>query len=442
MLNIDDQRYSFYADKTGAFVIDGFEGTAALPARLEKGAYELRLKSRDQMATNSLYLALALIIMGVCYLKPNISAIVGQLYHENDPRRDPGFTLYYYGINLGAFWASILCGLLGQTVGWWAGFGLAGVGMLAGWLVFLWGRPLLEGHGEPPRPEVLSAKVGGVISTEAAIYLASILGLGVIWLLVQRHEMVGIMLAISSVLVIGYLGFLMKTVMSRVEAQRIILALILIGAAVMFWTLFEQAGSSLNQFANRNTELTIFGVSMEASQTQSFNAGFILILAPIFSALWAFLGARGQDLSAPLKFSLALMQVGLGFLALVWGASYAGVDHKVPLIFLMLAYLMHTTGELFLSPVGLSQMTKLATVTLISTLMAVWFLSSAWAQWLGALVAQLTASETVAGQVLDPAQSLIRYTEVFLQIGLYAIGLGVLMMLFSPLLKKLAHGVK
>lgn len=442
MIEVNGEPRFFHAEKNGTLVIDGYEGSEALPAKLIKGDYAFTLSSRDEMATNSLYLALSLIILGVCYLKPNISAIVGQLYKENDPRRDPGFTLYYYGINLGAFWASILCGLLGQTVGWWAGFGLAGVGMLLGWVVFIFGTPLLEGHGEPPDVARLSAKLGGMISREALIYLLSFAGLGVLWLLVQRHETVGYFLGVSSLLVLGYLIALMRTSLTRVESQRIILALILISAAVMFWTLFEQAGSSLNQFANRNTELSLFGVSIEASQTQSFNAGFILLLAPIFSALWAYMGSRGADLSAPLKFSLALMQVGLGFLVLVWGASFAGVDHKVPLIFLMLAYLLHTTGELFLSPVGLSQMTKLATHTLISTLMAVWFLSNAWAQWLGALVARLTASETVAGQVLDPAQSLNRYVEVFYEIGIYAIGFGVVLMLFSRLLNKLAHGVK
>ncbi len=441
-IKIEDKLYAFSADKQGAFLIEGLEDGAPIPARIEKGTYELVVTWRDQMATNSLFLALSLIILGVAYLKPNIGAIVGQLYEENDPRRDPGFTLYYYGINLGAFWASILCGLLGQTVGWWAGFGLAGIGMAVGWVVFLWGKPLLEGRGEPSNPAVLKEPLLGPISKETGIYLGSLLGLGVLWLLVQRHEVVGILLGIASVLVLGYLAYLMKTTLTRVESHRIILALILISAAVMFWTLFEQAGSSLNQFANRNSELSLFGVSITAAQTQSFNAGFILILAPIFSALWAFLGTRGQDLSAPLKFGLALCQVGLGFLVLVYGAQFAGPDFKVPLIFLMLAYLLHTTGELFISPVGLSQMTKLATATLISTLMAVWLLSSAWAQWLGALIAQMTATETVAGQVLNPENSLATYTTVFYDIGLYAIGLGVLLMLFSGALKKLAHGVK
>ena len=441
-LKINDKLYNFGADKDGAFLIKGLPEEVPLPSRLEKGTYELVVIERDQWATNSLYLALSLIILGVAYLKPNISAIVGQLYEKNDPRRDPGFTLYYYGINLGAFWASILCGLLGQTVGWWAGFGLAGLGMILGWAVFVWGKPLLDGHGEPPDPQALAQPYFGSLSKEMCLYLTSLLGLIVLWFLVQRHEIVGGVLMVASVLALGYLAYLMRTQLSREESHRLILALILISAAVIFWTLFEQAGSSLNQFANRNTELSLFGVSITAAQTQSFNAGFILILAPIFSALWAFLGTRGRDLSAPLKFGCALIQVGLGFLVLVYGAQFAGPDFKVPLMFLMLAYLLHTTGELFISPVGLSQMTKLATATLISTLMGVWFLSNAWAQWLGALIAQMTATETVAGQVLNAERSLATYVGVFYEIGLWAIGLGLLLMLASGFLKRLAHGVK
>ena len=441
-LKINDKLYHFGADKDGAFLIKGLPEEVPLPSRLEKGTYELVVIERDQWATNSLYLALSLIILGVAYLKPNISAIVGQLYEKNDPRRDPGFTLYYYGINLGAFWASILCGLLGQTVGWWAGFGLAGLGMILGWAVFVWGKPLLDGHGEPPDPQALAQPYFGSLSKEMCLYLTSLLGLIVLWFLVQRHEIVGGVLMVASVLALGYLAYLMRTQLSREESHRLILALILISAAVIFWTLFEQAGSSLNQFANRNTELSLFGVSITAAQTQSFNAGFILILAPIFSALWAFLGTRGRDLSAPLKFGCALIQVGLGFLVLVYGAQFAGPDFKVPLMFLMLAYLLHTTGELFISPVGLSQMTKLATATLISTLMGVWFLSNAWAQWLGALIAQMTATETVAGQVLNAERSLSTYVSVFYEIGLWAIGLGLLLMLASGFLKRLAHGVK
>jgi POT family proton-dependent oligopeptide transporter len=210
---------------------------------------------------------------------------------------------------------------------------------------------------------------------------------------------------------------------------------------VVFWTLFEQAGSSLNQFAERSTDLGIgFGQTMSAAQTQSFNPGFILLFAPVFSAVWAFLGRRGADPNPVVKFGLGLVQVGAGFFILVWGAQFADAAYKVPVIFLAVAYLLHTTAELCISPVGLSQMTKLAPVAVVSTIMATWFLATSWAQWLAGLVAQLTASETVAGRVLDPARALATYVDVFRMVGLWGVGAGLLMLVLSPVLKKLAHG--
>lgn len=436
---IDGQRYAFGASSEGGFEIKGLPEGSALPAVLPKGSYELSVVQAQPFYKDVFFLALALIIMGVGFLKANISTIVGQLYEKSDPRRDAGFTLYYYGINLGAFWASLLCGWLGTTYGWWAGFGAAGLGMLLGLIVFGLGKPWLEGKGEPPNPELLQRPVLGPINVEWLVYLAGIAGVGLVWLIVQRNEMVGQLLAAGSVLVLLYLVFYMFTRCTFIEAQRLILALILIAASTVFWTLFEQAGSSLNQFAERNTELTFMGVSITAAQTQSFNAGFILILAPVFSFLWAALGRVNLDPNPALKFGLALVQAGLGFLVLVWGTQFADGSFKVPLMFLVLTYLLHTTGELFLSPVGLSQMTRLAPVAVGSTIMATWFLASSWAQYLGGFVAQMTATETVAGQVLDPQKALQTYVEVFGQIGMWGVGIGVGLVVLSPILRYLAH---
>ena len=411
---------------------------------------------------------LTALFMGVGFLKANISAIVGQLYQEGDPRRDPGFTLYYYGINLGAFWAAIACGWLGTNIGWWAGFGAAGVGMLLGFIAFALGKPLLEGKGEPPDVAAIKRSVLGPINVEWFIYLCGFLGVGVVWLIVQRHELavnvvgsivlgltqlgvpqqwlgdgqepVGFLLAAGSFIVLAYILVYMFFRCTFVEAQRIILALILIATSVVFWTLFEQAGSSLNQFADRNTDLSIGGgASITAAQTQSFNAGFILLLAPVFSALWAYLGRFNLDPNPALKFGLALVQVGAGFYVLVWGAQFADESFRVPLIFLVLAYLLHTTGELCLSPVGLSQMTRLAPAAVVSTIMATWFLASSWAQFVGGMVAEMTASETVAGQVLDPQKALQTYLSVFEMIGQWGLVLGGAMIVLSPVLGYLAH---
>jgi len=442
-LKVGEGEYGFGANEAGGLEFKGMPADAPIPAVLAKGSYELSVVKGPKIYQDIMFLALSFIIMGVGFLKPNISSIVGQLYPENDPRRDAGFTLYYYGINLGAFVAAIVCGRLGQEVGWWAGFGLAGIGMAAGWVVFMLGKPMLEGKGEPPNPEALAKPVFGPLNSEWLIYILGVAGVGVIWVLVQQNAYVGAMLGLGSVCVLGYLAWFMATKCTAVERSRMILALVLIAASVIFFVLFEQAGSSLNQFADRNTQLALPGGSaMTAAQTQSFNSGFILLFAPAFAALWAFLGRRNLDPSAPMKFSLALMQVGIGFLILVAGVKFADGAYKVPLIFLAMAYMLHTTGELFLSPVGLSQMTKLSAPAVVSTIMAVWFLASSWAQYLGGMVANLTATETVAGQVLDPKGALETYASVFQTIGIWAIGLGILLAIASPWLKKLAHGVK
>ena len=336
---------------------------------------------RDDFALQVFYLSLALIIMGVGFLKPNISTIVGQLYPQGDPRRDSGFTLYYYGINLGAFWAAVLCGFLGQTVGWWAGFGLAGVGMALGWVVFVLGKPLLQGNGEPPNPELLKRPVFGPVNREWLIYIGGILGVAVVWFMVQRNALVGTVLGISTLLSLAAILWVIIAVCKTwAQRQRMMLALVLIFGAVVFFTLFEQAGTSLNLFADRNVDLTITPVAMQflgitigtpaqlaaagitpsgfwidatitAAQVQSFNAGFILIFAPIFAALWAWLASKKMDPNPTMKFGLGLVQVGLGFLVVVWAAGSGMVSptFQMPLMILALLYMLHTTGELFLS---------------------------------------------------------------------------------------------
>ncbi len=434
--------YKVSATPAGGMAIASLPAGAPLPATLAKGAYAIDVQKRDGRFVDLFYLALALIIMGVGYMKANVSSIVGQLYRQGDPRRDPGFTLYYYGINLGAFWAAVFCGLVGQTVGWWAGFGLAGLGMLAGFLVFLWGKPLLEGHGEPPDPQALRKKLIGPVTLETGLYLSGLVGVAVIWWLVRQFALMGWSLLAAWIAVLGYLGWYMTVKCDKVARERLLLALVLISASIVFFVLFNQAGSSLNQFAERNTILPHDGFwTIAPGQTQSFNAGFILIFAPVFAYAWTKLAEVGRDPNPVIKFGLGLVQVGLGFLILVWGSRFHDAAFRVPVIFLALAYLMHTTGELCLSPVGMSEMTKLSPAALVSTMMAVWFMSLSAGEFLGGLVAKLTASDTVAGQVLDPGKALGIYVSTFRNIGLAGIGVGALLLLASPWLKALAHGV-
>jgi POT family proton-dependent oligopeptide transporter len=438
-IHVDGKDYLFGASPDGGLLIKGLPATASIPQVLPKGGYTLSVKERDPLYLNIFYLSLAAIIMGVGFLKANISSIVGQLYPQGDPRRDPGFTLYYYGVNLGAFWAALIPGLLGETVGWWAGFGLAGIGMAAGWIVFMVGRPWLQGKGEPPVPEKLKQKVVGPINLEWGIYILGFLGIGVAYVLVGHNPLVQMLLLASSIVILGYVGWFMVTQCTKVERERLGLALVLIAGSVVFWTLFEQAGTSLNLFADANVQLSMGSVTMTTAQTQSFNPGFILMFAPLFALLWTWLGRKNLDPNPVWKFGIALLQVGGGFLLLVYGAKFADAQFRVPLVFLALAYLLHTTGELCMSPVGLSQVTKLAPPVLLSTMVAVWFLSVSWANAIGAQIAKLTGSETVGGEVLDHHASLIASNQVFTVIGWAAVGVGVLFLVLGPFLKKWAH---
>ena len=468
---VDGERYAFTAAESGGLALTDLPAGASLPLVMEPGTYTMEA-SRDTTAEMSFYLALSLIIMGVGFLKPNISTIVGQLYPQGDPRRDSGFTLYYYGINLGAFWAAVLCGFLGQTVGWWAGFGLAGVGMALGFIVFVLGKPLLQGNGEPPNPELLKRPLFGPLNREWLIYILAILGVGIVWFMVQRNALVGSVLAISTVLSLAFIGWIIAVVCKTwVERQRMMLAVVLIFGAVVFFTLFEQAGTSLNLFADRNVDLTITPVAMQflgitvgtpaqlaaagitptgfwidatitAAQVQSFNAGFILIFAPIFAALWAWLASKKMDPNPTMKFGLGLVQVGLGFLVVVWAAGSGMVSSafQMPLIILALLYMLHTTGELFLSPVGLSEITKLSLPSVVSFMMAVWFLASSIAQFVGGRIAGLMGTETVGGQVLDPQGALATSLDGFGKLGWWGVGIGIGFILISFLIKGWSHG--
>ncbi|HZZ30352.1 MAG TPA: oligopeptide:H+ symporter [Phenylobacterium sp.] len=440
-LLVGGQPYAYSAAADGGLDIKGLPANAPLPSHMAKGDYQISVAHQAPLFKNILFLALALIIMGVGFLKANISAIVGQLYTQGDPRRDPGFTLYYYGINLGSFLASIACGWLGQTIGWWAGFGAAGVGMALGWLVFVLGKPMLDGKGEPPDPVALARPVAGPLNTEWLIYLAALAGVAVVWGVVQSFAVVSALLGVGAVCVLAYLIWYMVAKADKVERERLLLAIVLILASVVFWALYEQGGSSLNLFAERNVNLHLYGDQyMKPAQAQSFQSGWILILAPVMAALWTLLGRFGRDPNPVAKFGVGLLMIGASYYVLIFGATFAGADFKSPLIFLAAAYLMQTTGEMCVSPVGLSQMTKLAPPLLISTLMATWFLGTAGAQFVAAKIAQLTASDTIGGQVLDAGKALATYSHVFGVIGLWGLGAGLVMIVLSPWLKRWAHG--
>jgi len=424
------------ADPAATVVVAEASG---FPATIPAGTYTLRTE-RDLNSEPILFLALSLIIVGVGFLKANISTVVGSLYDDNDPRRDAGFTLFYVGINLGAVLATSLCAWLGIEYGWAYGFGLAGIGMLFGLATFILGQSWLEGRGEPREPARLSRKSFLGLPFEAIFWIGGLVAVFPTWLLMQRHELIASTLpwlaGIIFTLVVGYTVIKLK----GAERSRMLVAQVLIFFSVLFWALFEQAGSSLTLFADQSTEMPSW---FNAAQTQTFNPGIIVIFGPLLAALWVWLAKRNLEPSTPVKFSMGLMFVGAGFLVLTWAAANAAnVDFRVPLLFLFLTYFLHTLGELCLSPVGLSMITKLSVDRVVGMMMGVWFLSSSVAHIAAGVIAQATATDTVAGVVTSPELALATYGSIFGTIGWVGVGVGVLLLLISPILRKGMAGVR
>jgi POT family proton-dependent oligopeptide transporter len=380
-------------------------------------------------ALNIFWLALAFIIVGSGFLKANISVIVGQLYPRTDVRRDGAYTIFYVGINLGAFIGTLIAGYLGETYGWGYGFGAAGIGMLLGLIVFVIGKPYLMGRGEAPDPARLARPVMG-IRFEFLLYAFGVAAVGIVWALIQYQELVGSLLGIAGAILVGYVLFTAVVKLPAEDRDRIFAAMFLILGSILFWALFEQAGSSLNLFADRYVDAPV-----PASVLQAINPGYIILLGPLFAALWTFLGRKGLEPSAPAKFGLALVQLGAGFLVLVAGANAVGVDVPTPVLFIFLIYLLHTTGELCLSPVGLSAMNRLAPAHMASLIMGTWFFASATGNFAAGLIAAATGSEHGTGEGAAKSQVL----DVYSTIGWVSVGVGVAVFVISPLIKKLMH---
>jgi proton-dependent oligopeptide transporter, POT family len=500
------------------------------------------------------FVALALIICGNGFFKPNISTIVGTLYPERSEKRDSGFTIFYIGINLGAAMSGLICGYVGETWGWHYGFGLATIGMLVGLSVFWapvivsqimilvvgWGTGigmlmlgddpytkainafvavalagsatiafialgrggLPEGAGAPPEPERLRKPLFLGLRTDVVVYLGVLLAIPVVAMLVQRNTIAGWVLIVFGVLAFGLLVY--EAVRSpKVERERLFVVLILMFFSMLFWSFFEQAGSSVNNFTDRNVDrviedrvltdedvgetitmtlnqaqlgwerdgkvvtmtaldeareadatevswtvgpehvgMAIGGAEIKTTVFQSANPIYILIFGLIFSWLWGFLGRRGLDPPIPVKFGMGLAQLGLGFVALWYGATQCDDQGMVGVGWLLVGYLLHTTGELCLSPVGLSMVTKLSPARMVGAVMGAWFLATAFSAYLAGLIATLTGVEHAAGEeasIPAPLETVGVYGDVFGKIAIAALVSAAIVFVLSPLLKKWMH---
>ncbi len=394
-----------------------------------QGITDAAVKQSDP-AINIFWLALSFIIVGSGFLKANISVIVGQLYPRTDVRRDGAYTIFYMGINAGAAIGTIIAGYLGQTYGWAYGFGAAGIGMLSGLIVFIVFKPLLMGKGESRDPQRLKSMVGPV-RFEWLIYLVGFAAVAGIWGLIQYQEVVGGLLGVFGAILVGYVLYYAVAKLEREDRDRIFAAMFLIFGSILFWALFEQAGSSLNLFTDRYVDRG----GVPASLFQSINPIYIIMLAPLFAWLWVKLGRMGIEPSAPAKFGLGMIQLGAGFLVLVAGAYAVGIGVPTPVICIFLIYLLHTTGELCLSPVGLSAMNRLAPAHMASIIMGTWFFASATGNFAAGLIAAATGADHGGGE--GAAKEVV--LDVYTTVGWVAVGVGVAVILISPLIKKLMH---
>lgn len=408
-----------------------YEGHAA---HLVDGTIE-----RDTFALQVFYFSLALIVMGVGFLKSNISSIVGELYEEDDPRRDSGFTLFYMGINLGALLATIVCVYLGEEYGWGYGFGAAGIGMVLGLIAFILGRPYLEGHGEPQSLEVIRKKKYG-ISLEHWIYILSTIGTFVVWQMIQSHTVVQAILMVAGAASLVYIIFYSIKYLDKVARDRLMALTILILFTIVFWALFEQAYMSLNLFAERIIELNVAGFELKPGWFLGLNSFFIIALAVVFARLWVWLEKRSLNPNTSIKFAFALILVGLGFGALVLGGVVSGEEGKVAFYWLVLAYLMHTCGELMLSPIGLSVVTKLSPQKIVGFMMGVWFLATASSEFIAAKISNMASIDHLeAGDFISTKAA---YIDLYLNLFYAGVISGVVLIILSPFIKRLMHGVK
>jgi proton-dependent oligopeptide transporter, POT family len=439
---------------------------------------------------NVFWTALAFIIVGTGFLKANISVMVGQLYKLTDIRRDGAYTIFYMGINLGGAVGPILVAYLGQTLGWQYGFGLAGIGMVAGLIVFILGKSALKGAGEAPAPLARSK--------EWLIYGIGVASIGVIWALIQYQDVIQTLLIYSGILLLGYVALqatfaipygsmgvsptgrknamlaglaimlvlpisvtldlsiakgpaiyglapagwiailglalillvmaLEKRALEHHTRDRIFAILFLISLNPLFWGLFEQAGGSMNLFTDRFVDRS----GVPAGIFQSINSIWIILLAPLFASTWQFLGRSGRDPSAPAKFAMALMLMGLANLVLVWGADAYGAAALTPVVIVFAYYAFATMAELCLSPVGLSAMNRLAPTFMASLIMGAWFYMTAVGNFVAGKIGEATSGQ--GGEMTK--QGLLDTYSFF---GWISIGVGVAVLAVSPTVKRWMH---
>ncbi|MFC7301287.1 peptide MFS transporter [Cognatiluteimonas weifangensis] len=456
---------------------------------------------RDAGALQVFYLSLALIVMGVGFLKPNISTIVGKLYAQDDPRRDSGFTLFYAGINVGGLFAGLICAFLGETYGWKYGFGAAGVGMLAGLGMFLWGQKYLHGHAEPRNPAKLRERVAG-LTREGWIYLLAFAGAAMVWQLIQRSWTVQGAMHLVAAGFLAWFGWFLAKHCNRIERQQMLALVAMILGVLVFFTLYEQTYGSWLTFTDRlltkdlfpslvsdaggtlpwSLYLMVASVPLMALALRASDRGaralsgwlvalmaagmavacfrdvvlvpqtagsltflgsfFIVLLSPLFAWLWPWLERRGRNPGKPLKSALGLLFAALSFLPLMAAADTAAGGALASVWWLVLAYFILEIGEMCLSPIGLSAVTQLSVARVVGLMMGGFWLATAYSELLAAQFGKLASLEIREGEAIDLATAAAKYGELFQWLLWIGLGAALVFLLLAPLLRRWMHGVK
>jgi proton-dependent oligopeptide transporter, POT family len=410
--------------------------------------------AQDAFAVQVMYFSLALIAMGVGFLKPNISTIVGRLYPDGDPRRDSGFTIFYMGINVGAALSSLIVGYIGETYGWGYGFGLGGIMMALGLVQFVIGQKHLLGHAEPARPDYLRAPAFAGLSREWLIYLGSVVGVFVVWQVLQTKidfaplsalagghevtltEVVAVVLGLA--LLVWFLYFLASGLTAKERGSMIVL-MALIAISALFWGIYEQSYGTWVAFADRGMDRSTFGIEWTAGQTTSFGAIFVILFSPLFAWLWPRLDKLGLNPNHSAKFGIGLICCGLGTGVLAFAINATPEGQLVSLWWMIAAYAILVLGEMVLSPIGLSAVTSLSVPRVVSTMMGAWFLASAFGEMIAGRFGTWAAVEPNADGSINVIAALQVYASTFTDLMWIGIAAGVVMLLFAPISARLTR---
>ena len=384
----------------------------------------------------SFFFGMAFIICGNGFFKPNISSMVGTLYSNNDPRKDSAFSIFYMGINIGAALGGLLCGYVGQQINWHYGFGLAGIFMVLGLVVFAIGKKSLGNRGLPPNVASLRQVRFGFFTTEHLIYIGSLCLVPVVVALFHQYQLMDYImfgLGIASLIYILYIAFQLD----KAAKFKLLAALIMIVFSTLFWAFYEQNSGSLNLFAMRNVNMHVGNVDLPPLAVNNFlPPGWVVILSIGFAWLWPWLNRKGLEPSTPLKFAFSFILMGIGFYVFYLGCSTSAQTGLIPLFTFIGGYFFIISGEMCLSPIGLSMVTKLAPVKIVAMMMGIWFFASAIGEFLAAKIGSLMSVPEAIANANNPVTSLPFYATILSRIGMGSIAIGLVLICLVPVIKR------